>query len=47
MDTRAETLLADLCQLVIKAKLSIETKILICMVCRTVKNFETNFDQVS
>ena len=42
----AGTLLGDLCQLVMDADLENDTKIMICLVCTSIKDFEPGFDKV-
>jgi len=46
IDKMAATFLEDLCQIVIEANLSIETQLMICLVCSSIKEFEPGFDKV-
>ena len=46
MDEMAKTLLDDICQMLVDAKLSIETQLMICLVSNSIKDFEPDFDKV-
>jgi len=45
MDKMVAALLEELCQKLVEANLSNETKLMICLVCSSIKDFEPDFDK--